>query len=42
MLLTKKVDHVDNIFVINNEKYSYILSSSIYKKEILEKIDQYL
>lgn len=42
MLLTQKKEHKDEIFMIDNKEYSYILSSSDYSKEELERIEQFL
>ena len=42
MLLTQKNEHKDEVFMIDNKKYSYVLSSSDYSKEELETIEQYL
>lgn len=42
MLLTQKGKHVDEIIVIEGKEYSYVLSSSNYTKEEIEKIEQYL
>lgn len=42
MLLTIKKDHVDEVFTINGKQYSYVLSSSDFSRDKLEKIEQYL
>jgi len=42
MLLTRKEKHDDGIINIDNKEYSYVLSSSLYTKEELEKLEQYL
>ena len=42
MLLTRKDKHDDRIIMIDNNEYSYVLSSSNYKEKDLEQIKQYL
>ena len=42
MLLTLKEKHVDEVFIIDDKQYSYVLSSVDYSKEELEKIEQFL
>lgn len=42
MLLTRKNTHTDEVFMIDDAKYSYVSSSASFSKEELEKIEEFL